>query len=392
MNSVPKLAGMMECTGCMACVASCPFSALDKKMGEDGHFYVVKDDSKCVGCLKCESICKTARSIKGNNDLSRSTPYSVWSNDVFLRRHSTSGGFATAAGKWILNNGGCVFGAAFDGRRANHLMASDAFSLRSLQGSKYVWSDASSSYRQISERLALGKVLFVGTGCQVAGVLAFFADHPQRPNLYCVDIICGGVPSDLLMQSFFARHPEVTAITSFRSKRQYELKALVAEKEIALPKDSLPLAGFCAEQTMRYSCYNCPFAYAHRGSDATIGDLWGDSAPRDERDHGVSLVVVHTAKGHELLEGSDIAFSELKWEHILGSNSRLVFGQSPVTFLRKRLASNFKTMDPDRFARVYGLTSTFTCPNDFVARLLVSVRRKLFRIKSRKKVHDILNG
>ena len=386
----PVLADALKCTGCMACVASCHTSALSRKMGEDGHVYVSLDAEKCVGCLSCEKVCKKALSATGNNSLEASSPYAAWANDGQVRQGASSGGFATAAGLWCLRNGGKVVTSAFDGRHAAHTLVSSEEGLRGCQGSKYVWSDASKAYESIAENLPSGKVLFIGTGCQVAGVLAFFDGHPYRQNLYTIDLICGGVPSGLLMQAFFDSNPSVEALTAFRNKRKYELRGIKDGGEVVLPQDSLPLSGFCTEQTMRGSCYDCPFAFAHRQSDLSIGDFWGDSSPADQREEGVSLVIVHSEKGREILSEADVSSVPADWRNVLPGNRRLVFGRTPRTALRKSLAHNYRKMSSVQFSRVYGATSSVSDPLGFAWRLWLHVLRKVYSRKSDKTVKQIL--
>lgn len=386
----PVLATALECTGCMACVASCRTSALSRKMGDDGHVYVSLDAEKCVGCLSCEKVCKKALSATGNNSLEASSPYAAWANDGDVRLRASSGGFATAAGLWCLQNGGKVVTSSFDGRSAAHILVSGPERLKICQGSKYVWSDASRAYESIAANLPSDKVLFVGTGCQVAGVLAYFDGHPYMQNLYTIDLICGGVPSTLLLQAFFAATPSVEAITAFRNKRKYELRGIRDGREVVLPQDSLPLSGFCTEQTMRNSCYDCPFAFAHRQSDLTIGDFWGDASPADQRDKGVSLVIVHSEKGREILSGADVSSVPAEWRDVLPCNRRLVFGRTPRTGLRKSIASNYRNMGAARFGRFYGATSSVADPLGFAWRLWLHVLQKVYSRKSGKAVKQIL--
>lgn len=387
----PHLANVSECTGCLACVATCRSSALSWKLEEDGHAYVKVDADKCIGCLKCEIICKKARSLKGNNNLALSVPYQVWATDDALRSRSTSGGFAAAAGRWFVQNELGAAGAIFDGRRARHILATDEETLSAIQGSKYVWSDTSAVYREIETYLPEGKILFTGTGCQVAGVLAYFADHPLRDNLYTIDLLCGGVPSDLLMQSFFKDNPDVESIVSFRSKRKYELRGMVDGKEVALNDRALPLSGFMAEQTNRFSCYNCQYDCAHRASDITIGDLWGVAAPAEECSKGVSLVVVHSKKGRDLLSWADVSAQPLVWKDFLQDNGRLVFGRTPVSFLRKELAQNFKRMSPRDFSLVYSLSSPPVKPKGFVARVWLYLQRRIYGIRRRNYINSLFD-
>lgn len=53
----------------------------------------------------------------------------------------------------------------------------------------------------------------------------------------------------------------------------------------------------------RPSCYSCPFAQKKRVSDLTLGDFWGlKSNYITQKENGVSLVLINTQKGSELLK------------------------------------------------------------------------------------------
>lgn len=376
MKRAPQLASKHECIGCMACVGVCHAGALTMQIGGDGHGYPVLDTNKCVQCLRCEHVCKGTWDFIGNNQLQKSTPYAAWADDEKVRSHSTSGGFAAAVSQHFIETGNGVVGAAFDGWNASHIYINNVEDAEKLQGSKYVWSDASAVYKVIAEKLAHQQVLFIGTGCQVAGMLSCFAHHPHRENLYTIDLVCGGVPSHLLMQVYRDAHPEVEAITSFRTKRRYELKGIVNQKEVVLQKPALPLSGFGAEQTMRYSCYDCPFAYVHRCSDVTIGDLWGEAAPAEQTEKGVSLVVVHSERGLKLLKELKVTTQKVEWDKILDANMRLVFGRTSMTRLRRCLEKNYHRMSNETFTRVYGNSSTPKHPVGFAWRLWIWLLRK----------------
>lgn len=385
----PELADELKCTGCMACIASCRVGALSSFWADDGHKYVRLDAEKCISCLRCETVCKNALSFTGNNNLSMSSPYAAWACDEELRSASTSGGVAAALCKWFAANGAGAAGVSFDGRRASYVMITNPSEVSLIQGSKYVWSDTEGIYRMIEERLEQGKVLFAGTGCQAAGVAAYFADHKNRKNLYLADLICGGVPSDHLMEVFFKTNPELVAVKSFRNKRKYELKGELNGKEVTFPASALPISGFCAEQTIRNSCFNCPFSYAHRPVDITFGDLWGIDSFGEETERGISLVLVHDGRGREMIKSAGIHTVELSWQNILRMNGRLVFGETPRTFLRNRLARNFSHMSLTRFSETYSMISGPGNPEGFIARLYLHFLRKLYARKFRMRIKSI---
>ena len=54
----------------------------------------------------------------------------------------------------------------------------------------------------------------------------------------------------------------------------------------------------------RSSCYNCKYTTTQRNTDFTIADYWGidKNAPRFDDNKGVSLVLVHTNKGREIIK------------------------------------------------------------------------------------------
>ncbi|RHL02381.1 4Fe-4S dicluster domain-containing protein [Agathobacter rectalis] len=47
----------LECCGCTACYSICPKAAIIMKMDEEGFYYPIIIDNKCVACLKCINIC-----------------------------------------------------------------------------------------------------------------------------------------------------------------------------------------------------------------------------------------------------------------------------------------------------------------------------------------------
>lgn len=61
---------------------------------------------------------------------------------------------------------------------------------------------------------------------------------------------------------------------------------------------------FLQDLCLRPSCYSCPFKKKNRVSDITLADFWGSGrvCPDMDDDKGLSLVMVHSAKGGKLLE------------------------------------------------------------------------------------------
>lgn len=311
--SKPNLANKKECTGCLACVASCKKNALSSSVDEDGHFAVLCDTDKCVLCHKCELVCPVVSDFEYKGD-SESAIFAAWNLDDDVRKLSASGGAFSALASYILDQGGYVFGAANVGVcDIRHICINNREQLPLLQGSKYTQSDASLSYPQVLNLLRHRKiVLFSGTGCQVAGLLSFLRFYKYEGKLVTVDIICGGVPSKILIETFVANEPyKIKKIISFRTKTNgwksqgFKYNLLVEDSEgnkhDYTNRKNLITDGFCSELTNRYSCYNCRFVGLERKSDFTIGDLWGDKKFPREHYNGLSLVVAHQETSIQLL-------------------------------------------------------------------------------------------
>ena len=390
-KSIPQLATINDCTGCMACVDSCSVHAIVSYRGDDGHLYVSVDQKSCVGCLQCEKTCQNRLNYKGNNKLEQSRPFAAWSKDATLRSKSTSGGVFAAIAVKVIQEGGVVIGAAFDGRYARHIVIESQDDLYKVQGSKYVQSNTEGIFKEIEKHLPNRRVLFSGVGCQVAAVLSFFANSPYKKNLYTMDLICGGVPSDVLMEKYFATKPGLEAISSFRTKRKYELIGKVNGEEQPLGKHALPLAGFAAELTNRFSCYHCQFAFAHRQSDITIGDLWGEVGFEEERENGISLVIVHNERGEELLKEAAIKYTSIEWKSFLYKNARLAIGETLMTLLRKRLEKNIKQMDNELFVETYTSTVTLEHPLLFLDRCFRKLKRRMEKRKHKSIINKLLS-
>lgn len=46
-----------ECCGCAACAAICPVEAIDMEIEEEGFYYPIVDEEKCIQCKACLNIC-----------------------------------------------------------------------------------------------------------------------------------------------------------------------------------------------------------------------------------------------------------------------------------------------------------------------------------------------
>lgn len=396
---MPILADIHNCSGCLSCVDSCHTGALYSRWNDEGHLtYGIKHDL-CVECHKCEKKCPAVNDFTyGCNDLSLSTPYAAWANDEVLRSYSTSGGVFAAIASYVLSKGGVVIGASLKDNYVYHKAVTTVAELRDLQGSKYTQSDTTGIYRVAYNHLKEGKlVLFSGLGCQVAGLLNFLPTNKQFPNLITIDLICGGVPSRSLITKYVNNKSDgVERIVSFRNKSKYEFSIIDSKgdlKVVPLSNRPLPLCGFYTEMTNKYICYDCKYIGAHRQSDITIGDYWGDTQYKEQHEKGLSVAVAHSVMGRQILESADICAKVIEWNDFLLHNPRMVYGYNgnASSKRRKDLAYSIEHDTYSDFVIKYANGATIRTPFRFVMKVL---RYMIGRIKPNKKiiyVRNILN-
>lgn len=332
----PTLASINNCTGCAACVDSCAQSALKMHYSNDGHLMPVLNVDLCVGCKICEKTCPVISKLQYSND-NYNVAYAGWAKSDRLRKTSATAGAFSALAQYVLDMRGVVFGVTMNGTYAEHISIQNSEDLHKLQGSKYTQSNATNSYKSVFNYLRKGTlVLFSGTGCQVAALYSFLKNKKYSGELITVDLICGGVPSRLLIEKFIENEPyNIKAIRSFRTKEngwkafgfKYNLKIEDNNGEIHdyTNKRNLIIDGFGSGITNRYSCYRCEFAGDNRMSDFTIGDYWGVTEFPDQIKNGVSAIIAHNDKAIRVLSSAEdyLEVHETKIEDIKRFNRRL---------------------------------------------------------------------
>lgn len=300
-----------RCCGCSACMAICPHDAIMMKGDCLGFPYPVVDMERCVDCGLCEKVCGFSE-LAGTSDDKRNLDieaYVARHNDGEVLGRSQSGGAFTALSDLILEEGGVIYGAVFDGPgRVCHKRAETAGQRNQMCGSKYVQSDMGDVFRQVRADLKSGrKVMFTGTPCQVAGLKSFLPES-LCAGLLLVDFVCHGVPSPAVWSDYvgyMARYGRVKE-ASFRDKRAGGWKRHV---ESFVYADGTKRTGetyrilFYKNIMLRHSCAVCPYDVTRRMSDVTIADFWGvdEVFPTLDGDAGTSMVVCNTQQGKALV-------------------------------------------------------------------------------------------
>lgn len=355
------------CTGCEACVSSCPVDAMKMEPDSEGFLYPSIDQDKCINCGLCGKICPVNNpATHTEHDLE---VYAAWHTNPAIREKSSSGGAFTALAQAVLRRNGVVFGAAYAPfPYVRHIAIENENDLDLLRGSKYVQSRIGDSFIEVKKRLDNKQfVLFVGTPCQILGLKKFIGkDHPY---LISCDLICHGVPSPVFFEQYLKflckNNYDNSRDFNFRSKRSGWYDAL-RECElkngkiiIAKNKKDFYFKSFNLNLTLRESCYQCPGLGTSRLSDITIGDFWGIGKVdafkcRNEIPLGISLVIVQSQTGKKLFQESSSFLNVMRRtidEAVHGNRPLIQSSKRPIG--RNTFYADYDSMEFSTFYRCY---------------------------------------
>lgn len=322
-----------SCCGCGGCEQVCPKKCISFQQDQEGFLYPKIEEEKCISCGACVKACPII------NKAEYHTPKMILGtklNNPDRAQKSSSGGVFVPLAEKILEQNGVVAGCAYDSKlTAKHIIVRSKADLFRLQGSKYVQSDNRNIYTEIKQELINGvPVLYTGTGCQVAGLKQFL--RKDYDNLFCVDIVCHGVPSPKLFENYikYISETENASVTefNFRSKKKgwglnYEVK-IGRSGYVGYGFDDPYYNAFLRCYNYRESCYECKYACFDRVSDITLADFWGieSIAPSFYDKAGVSLVLINTEKGEKLFSSikEQVVTFETNKEDAVRMNSNLI--------------------------------------------------------------------
>ena len=298
------------CTGCAACQNVCPTACIAMQLSEEGFMLPHIDQNRCIHCKRCETVCPA---VKAPHEADTDAVWAMRNRNAEERRRSSSGGIFSPLARSVLRCGGVVYGAQqFSALDVRHARIDSLQELPVLRGSKYIQSNTEKCYRSVQNDLEAGKsVLFAGTPCQVAGLMAFLNREYER--LLTVDLVCHGVISPLAVRAYLNEEglsSENTQI-NWRDKSGeggwHGISLTLAVSQITrqqiFARTTLGQV-FINNLFLRPSCYTCQHKAGFSTADITLGDYWLVEKAHPELDDnmGTSVVVVHTQKGRNALK------------------------------------------------------------------------------------------
>ncbi len=349
-----------QCCGCTACYSVCPKNAITMTHDEEGFIYPTINNELCVDCGLCKSVCPLQNEYDKNPVIDG---YALKHKDMDIRTKSRSGGAFAGLANYFLDLGGVVYGAAYNpDYSVSHYRCDNKSDLVKLQGVKYIQSEMNDIFSQVKEDVKNGKyVLYSGTSCQVAGLISYIGKKIDTSKLYTADLICHGVPNNMMWQEFLRwnerKYNGKLTDAKFRDKTygwKNHFEAITIDNKKHKTKRFALM--FYENDFLRPSCYECKFTNLDRVADFTLGDFWG--LKRQHKDFvdkiGCSLFFVNTQRGKELFAKVEDKFILREADVVKASypNPNLRF-PTPRPKNREYFWSLYRKYDFDKVMRIY---------------------------------------
>lgn len=301
------------CCGCGACACCCPTNAIKIIKNQNGFEQCYVDKEKCIHCGKCLKNCPFYQ-IRARSICEVPYLYGYKSNSKQILRTSSSGGVGYDIAEMLSKSGYWVAGCTYIDSQdcAKHILIEpkNIQGIKKIQGSKYLQSITYNVMRQIRELPDENKLVFFGTPCQTSAVDKMLRVLEKRESAVLVDLICHGVPTDLLWKKYLEEKENKYHIGShpyiqFRfEKKPWRDRSIYiygknghvyTRNEMKDDFYAFFRHGYCYMET----CYECPFR-EKSAADIRIGDFWGDRFLKDIE--GVSMVIPITENGKKIIE------------------------------------------------------------------------------------------
>lgn len=384
------------CCGCTACVNICPKQCIHMEYDEEGFLYPVVNKEKCINCGLCEKVCPILN--KKEEKICNQKAYVINNKNDEIRKESTSGGAFTAIAKYIIKNGGVVYGATFnDNWEVVHKKAEREQDLKQFRGSKYVQSNLDHIFSEIKKQLDEDRwVCFSGTPCQIEGISNFLKKDYDK--LVLVDVVCRAVPSPGFLKKYLKyikenklNGNEINQVL-FRDKSKYGYR--YSTMTIKTEKDTYRagvetdpyLRAFFENYSDRPSCYECKFRKKCRNSDFTIWDCFNIEDFNKEMDDnkGTTRMLIHSDKGKKIFENlkEDFYYIEVSPEQLTKDVREMKYSVKP-NINREDFFCDMNVMDTEEVIKKY-------FPDTIKVKIERKARKILVRTSVYKKIKKLV--
>lgn len=349
--------GRSNCCGCSACEQMCGKTAISIQPDSEGFVYPKIDLNKCVDCGMCLKVCPVVNKCESTTPYLKT--YAGYSTDQEIMEKSTSGGFITTLSRYIIDNGGLVYGVEFDETltHTHYVVAETYKDLQTLAGSKYVQATKGDTFTQIKAQLKKGRlVLFVGCPCDVSALNRFLLKEYQ--NLFTCELVCMGVTSPRIAidyKTWTERKNKSRLVgMNMRSKKKGWFVPHLEEHFANGKKTCRTLfgtyIGYGFQVFNRPSCFVCQYRDTTGVGDVRVGDFWGiKKSDSFWNPQGVSGIYVRSPKGLEILNRlSSYNFRIFETDYILATRSNMSsYKNKPLKYqlLRNKFEKIYITED-----------------------------------------------
>ena len=317
-----------QCTGCTACQTVCPTACITFRCDTEGFFYPKVDELTCLDCGVCVTTCPA---VHKNMLFQPLRAMAASGKDKSLIWNSASGGAFYLLARYILSINGYVCGAVLsDNLKLCHVLSNRIDEIEAMRGSKYIQSDLKQCFKTIAQLVKEGNpVLFSGTPCQVAGLRKVVKSGEE--NLYTVDLICHGVPSQRAFAAYMNKMygTDVYSNFTFRKKDKHLFMDYAFSwgdpgKKVNFSEDPFYQA-FMDGVNYRMSCYQCQYACKKRIGDITVGDCANARAYPMLDGKPISTILINTEKGKALWDkiSKDFEYIDADYMNEVQANGQL---------------------------------------------------------------------
>ena len=183
------------------------------------------------------------------------------------------------------------------------------------------------TYKEAEKDLQDGKmVLYSGTPCQIAGLKCYLKNDYE--NLYTVDIICHGTPSQKIWEKY-AKYLEkkekskiVHVVVRYNNTKEpgknFHIKYENGKETYEVLYDTSYGRAFLVGLINDNCCNECNFNDFKQYSDITLGDAWGYKNKKYPNKN--SLILLNTEKGKKLYKSISkklIEFNDYNLENMI---------------------------------------------------------------------------